>query len=227
MTTNDARQIPTTIPDAIRVGEMTYTVTVDDAAMNTHAAVTGQNLGGLSQVSVQRIVLAQTDPASGLPLGSDYQRSTLLHEILHTCLRASACDPDQDAAAGLKDVEERAVAAIAGPLLATLRDHPDLVAYLCDRRAGAERDITAGASADIAHTEPHRTDSDLAQRIGFTPPPPDGVWVTHRHDGASSAVHPDEATARRVAQTGAGEEVRFLPYGACLTDVIRSARRSA
>ena len=53
----------------------------------------------------------------------DYARATLLHEILHACVRAS--DPNLD-----DDQEEAAVAAITGPLLSTLRDNPDIVEYL-------------------------------------------------------------------------------------------------
>jgi len=53
----------------------------------------------------------------------DYARVTLLHEILHACIRSS--DPTLD-----DEHEETAVAAISSPLLAALRDNPGVVAYL-------------------------------------------------------------------------------------------------
>ena len=53
----------------------------------------------------------------------DYARATLLHEILHACIRGS--DPTLE-----DEHEETAVASITGPLLAMLRDNPSVVAYL-------------------------------------------------------------------------------------------------
>ena len=55
----------------------------------------------------------------------DYARATLLHEILHACIRSS--DPTLD-----DEHEETVVAAITGPLLSMLRDNPDVLDYLMD-----------------------------------------------------------------------------------------------
>jgi hypothetical protein len=55
----------------------------------------------------------------------DYARATLLHEILHACVRSS--DPTLD-----DEHEETVVAAMTGPLLAMLRDNPDVLDYLMD-----------------------------------------------------------------------------------------------
>jgi hypothetical protein len=55
----------------------------------------------------------------------DYARATLLHEILHACIRSS--DPTLD-----DEHEETVVAAITGPLLSMLRDNPDVLDYLTD-----------------------------------------------------------------------------------------------
>ena len=55
----------------------------------------------------------------------DYARATLLHEILHACIRSS--DPRLD-----EDNEETVVAAMTGPLLSMLRDNPEVVDYLMD-----------------------------------------------------------------------------------------------
>lgn len=53
----------------------------------------------------------------------DFARSTLLHESLHACLRIS--EPDID-----EEIEERFIAALSNPLLAMLRDNPQMVYYL-------------------------------------------------------------------------------------------------
>ena len=53
----------------------------------------------------------------------DYGRSTLLHEILHACVRASSPDIDDEQ-------EEKMVSALTGPLLGALRDNPELIEYL-------------------------------------------------------------------------------------------------
>jgi hypothetical protein len=55
----------------------------------------------------------------------DYARATLLHEILHACVRSS--DPTLD-----DEHEETVVAAMTGPLLSMLRDNPDVLDYLTD-----------------------------------------------------------------------------------------------
>lgn len=67
--------------------------------------------------------LASTTIAIASGQSEDYNRSILLHEILHACIRSS--DPTLD-----DDAEETAVAAITGPLLATLRENPELIEYL-------------------------------------------------------------------------------------------------
>lgn len=56
----------------------------------------------------------------------DYARVTLLHEILHAAIRSS--DPNIES-----DAEEMAVASMTGPLMACLRDNPEVVAYLIAR----------------------------------------------------------------------------------------------
>lgn len=118
------------IPSTLRIGHLTYAVTRDDEHLDRES-VTNRTpkYAGLSNSAEQRITIRTA-------LADDYEAETLLHEVLHSCLRVSGVDPDNDAAARLEDVEERAVAAIAGPLLATLRDNPELVDYLL-RRTGA------------------------------------------------------------------------------------------
>ena len=69
---------------------------------------------------MQSMVIA-VDPGKA----EDYARATLLHEILHACIRSS--DPTLD-----DEHEETVVAAITGPLLSMLRDNPEVVDYLMD-----------------------------------------------------------------------------------------------
>jgi len=116
-------RVPAPIPSSLRVGHATYSVAVDTAQIHEANTDAGSNLAGFSNGASQRIVLREDN-------APDYQAETLLHEVLHQCLRVSSCRPDDDSKAGLPDVEERAVAAMAGPLLAVLRDNPGLVAYL-------------------------------------------------------------------------------------------------
>jgi hypothetical protein len=119
------------LPDRIRIGHLTYTVSADDAAVREHGVRNQGNYSGWSSAVRQVIALATVSTNDGnAPFGPDYRRETLLHEVIHSCLRAAACDPDEDAKAGVGDVEERAVAAMSGPLLAALRDNPALTDYL-------------------------------------------------------------------------------------------------
>lgn len=111
------------VPGRLRIGHLTYTVLLDNAVVDEECVRSQRNLSGYSSSGEQRIAVRADLPP-------DYRAEVVLHEVLHQCLRVSGVDPDQDAAAGLKDVEERAVNAIAGPLLAALRDNPALTAYL-------------------------------------------------------------------------------------------------
>jgi hypothetical protein len=113
------------LPSVVRIGHLRYRVIRDNTVVDEASVKAQVSYAGFSNSGDQRIAV-RTD------LGSDYEAETVLHEVLHQCLRVSAVDPDKDAKAGVADVEERAVAAIAGPLLAALRDNPDLVLYLLD-----------------------------------------------------------------------------------------------
>ncbi|MFD6094760.1 hypothetical protein ACFVWN_01015 [Nocardiopsis flavescens] len=112
-----------TVPNRVHVGHISYTVTVSNAAIDRVDEEENATLAGYSRVSEQAIVLREDNPP-------DYQAETLLHEVLHQCLRASGYDPDADAKLGATDVEERTICAMTGPLLSTLRANPDLVTYL-------------------------------------------------------------------------------------------------
>lgn len=119
------------LPRTIRIGHLTYTLVQDDNLVRESAVRAGADLAGCSSQVRQTIAIAAQH--EGKPVGEQYQRETVLHEILHCCLAVTGTSPDDDGKAGLADVEERAVNAMAGPLLAVLTDHPELVAWLVDR----------------------------------------------------------------------------------------------
>lgn len=111
------------IPATVTIGHLRYRVDVDRAVIDKASVKAQCTLAGVSNASEQRIGLHPDN-------APDYQAETLLHEVLHQCLRVAGCDPDEDAKANVADVEERAVRAMSGPLLDTLRRNPDLVSYL-------------------------------------------------------------------------------------------------
>ncbi|WP_329492529.1 hypothetical protein OG618_37180 (plasmid) [Kitasatospora sp. NBC_01246] len=111
------------VPGRLRVGHLLYTVVLDNAVINEENTRSQRTLSGYSDSTEQRIALRAD-------LAPDYEAEVVVHEVLHQCLRVAGIDPDADAAAGLKDVEERTVNALAGPLLAALRDNPALIDYL-------------------------------------------------------------------------------------------------
>jgi len=124
---------PVALPRNLRIGHLTYTLVEDDQLVAEHSVRECSDFAGWSHAPTQTIALGTKSVRHGnRPLGDDYRRETVLHEIVHCCLSVADCQPDRDAKAGVEDVEERAVAALAGPLLAVLRDHPDLVAWLTD-----------------------------------------------------------------------------------------------
>jgi glutamine phosphoribosylpyrophosphate amidotransferase len=127
MQSTETRRDQPKIPDRLQIGHVRYVIRHDTAWVNAKSLENKHHYAGLSSGGDGYIGLLED-------LHPDFEAETLLHEILHQCLRVTTTDPDADAKAGLDDVEERAVAAIAGPLLATLRDNPELVAYLLHRR---------------------------------------------------------------------------------------------
>lgn len=122
---------PPSLPTRLRIGHLTYTVVEDDQLVAEHSVREHSDFAGWSSAVTQTIALGiKAIGQANAPMGADYRRETLLHEVVHCCLRAADCNPDRDAKAGVEDIEERAVAALTGPLLGVLRDHPDLVAWL-------------------------------------------------------------------------------------------------
>lgn len=113
------------LPSTVTIGHLRYALRRDQAYLDKEGVRAGHEYAGQSGPCRQLIAIAEE-------LAPDYEAETVLHEILHQCLRSVGLDPDRDAKAGAEDVEERAVSGLSGPLLATLRANPDLVAYLLD-----------------------------------------------------------------------------------------------
>jgi len=111
------------MPKRIVLAGRRFRVRRDGAVLDRASVKMGGELSGFSNYGDQVIAVRRGQP-------HDFDAEVLLHEILHMCLSTSGCDPDKDAAANLPDVEERAVVAMAAPLLAVLRDNPDLVEFL-------------------------------------------------------------------------------------------------
>jgi hypothetical protein len=124
------------LPRRLVIGHLAYTVARDQRAIDRKSLEQGGELAGYSWDCDQTILLAEK-------LGPDTEAETLLHEVLHQCLATAGIRLDEDAAAGVKELEERAVRSLAGALLGTLRRNPKLVAYLvgdarAPRRKGAD-----------------------------------------------------------------------------------------
>jgi hypothetical protein len=105
-------------PRRLRIGHLTYRVRV------ARARCEADDVEAVSSGDEARIYLRGDRTVEG-------NAAALLHEVAHQCLfvaGANAVDDEGQA------VEERLVRAMTGPLLAALRDNPDLVAYLMGRR---------------------------------------------------------------------------------------------
>lgn len=113
-------------PTALTVGHLRYTVSWDKRDLDRLSAEMRQDLAGGSSWSRQIIAM---DP----DLAPDAEAETLLHEVLHSCLRAASIDPDVIARSDPEHTEERTVAPLASVLLQVMRANPHLVAYLQGR----------------------------------------------------------------------------------------------
>lgn len=110
-------------PSRIQIGHLTYRVKLSTAACDAEGSDDTRRTNGLSRTAEQRIIIRKG-------LAADYEAEVVLHEVLHQCLAAANCELDTLAKAGVEDLEEAAVATIAGMVLATLRRNPELVTYL-------------------------------------------------------------------------------------------------
>jgi len=120
------------MPESIRIGHLRIRLVESDQLVTEHSVKGQGDYIGYSSPSTQVIAVGTKSIKMNTPIGEDYKRETVLHEVLHLCLRVTDCDPDRDAKANLEDVEERVVAAMSGPLLGVFRDNPDFVEWLAD-----------------------------------------------------------------------------------------------
>jgi Zn-dependent peptidase ImmA (M78 family) len=99
------------IPARLRVGTVTYELDCSGGRI-TRAGIT---------VSMHGVMSIDTD------MPADQQRQTLLHEVLHAVfdngIATLLCD-------GKDDLDELIVQMLTEPLLAVLRDNPDLLVFL-------------------------------------------------------------------------------------------------
>jgi hypothetical protein len=124
------------MPASVKVGAVRYRVLTDveaikEASDSSDAAERGGEWAAFSNHD-SLVIGLNPDHAD------DANRYSLVHELLHCCLRQSNTWPDmyarvldnaRDRAAGI-DVEELTVGGLSGPLLSVLRDNPDLLDWL-------------------------------------------------------------------------------------------------
>lgn len=103
------------MPTTVQVGPRSYTVEVDDAAVNAEAAAIKAELDGFSIHNAGRILIRPK-------LAPDYEAEIVLHELVHAVNDLVGLALDND--------EEARTRAQAPALLDVLRRNPDLVAYL-------------------------------------------------------------------------------------------------
>lgn len=110
------------IPDSLVIGHRTYAVVADDQIVDAEQP---EDADWAAFSDPKRQII-------GIRAGSgpDDEADSVLHEVLHQCLRASGCWPEKFRSGKSVDVEEIMVSAMVGPLLRALRDNPALVAYL-------------------------------------------------------------------------------------------------
>lgn len=105
------------MPETVQVGPIRFRVSTDLDELRD--AEERMNCG-LDGVTSPHLGLIQVNPRH-VP---DYQRSTVVHEVIHAVLKvcAGAQLPDE--------IEEAVCRHLEGGLLGVLRDNPDLVAWL-------------------------------------------------------------------------------------------------
>lgn len=98
------------LPRSIRVGPFTWTVSYDPFLMDA-----------VGETKAEQLTI-RLKPGHA----PDYERDTLVHELIHACLVHSPLELDHD-------LEEKICLALAPALLDTLRRNPKLAAYLLEK----------------------------------------------------------------------------------------------
>lgn len=120
--------MPNNIPASVRIGAVTYTVTIDpDTWLRyEHEAQSKGYYGHTEHRTATILINPEATP--------DVARLTLWHEIQHALCETTMGSPDWLNIGETKvDREEAVIRAFESPTLLVLRDNPDLVDYLTAR----------------------------------------------------------------------------------------------
>jgi len=113
------------MPTSIRVGAVTYTVSLDpdEWVKIEHQTQTNGYYGHTQNTPARIFINPEASP--------DVVRLTLWHEVMHALCETTMGSPGWDHLGKDKDAREEAVIRkFEHPTLQVLRDNPDLVAYL-------------------------------------------------------------------------------------------------
>lgn len=102
------------LPRTIEIGPLVFEVTNDAAEHNQKSVEFGESTWG-------RILYAKGKILLNPDQNEAHNRYALFHEVMHGCWHVGVRSHKND---------EKAIRALAGPLLDVLRRNPDLVAYL-------------------------------------------------------------------------------------------------
>lgn len=111
----------TTLPDTVKIGPFTYSIVVDQAAIDRCGQQSGANLDGNTDANTQTITVRPEMPP-------EREADTVVHELLHAAIEHAGLNcrgPLEDHGA-----EEQVVNTLSPWLLGALRDNPQLVDYL-------------------------------------------------------------------------------------------------
>lgn len=124
----------TGLPATVRIGAHVYAVRVDTEAVREWGLRehNTDRFGGFSDAWVLEIVLADRYP-DDRPVQESQLRETLLHELIHQCLRPGDWDADRIARLRPAEREEYTVATLTPALFGALRDNPELAAWMLAR----------------------------------------------------------------------------------------------
>ena len=105
------------MPESVKVGPWEYAVSTTAAGHLAAESSVGSRLNGLSHAAQATIHI---DPNAV----TQFQRSTMIHEVIHQVFEASGWAPSPD------DTEEMVCRALSTGLLGVLRENPGLVRWL-------------------------------------------------------------------------------------------------
>jgi hypothetical protein len=104
------------LPDELKVGPFVYTVTDD---VLSHVLAENESREELyGRCDLRRLAISLNPDQAPMQ-----KRSTMVHEALHAVIATAAFPIDNDD-------EERLIRCLEAPLLALIRDNPELVAWL-------------------------------------------------------------------------------------------------